>query len=356
MPIALVYLGIMLAVILIWFLVFKRPVYESIFLSFLVLVAVSGTWANIPKYINSAMKTSLMFTMFAFVAMAQLLGKTKVIDSCIQVILALFGRVPGGAGYVSIIGSSFMGALSGSGPGNVMATGVFTIPPMIRSGYPRHLAANVESNASYLGNMIPPSSNIVAALGAYTALFPEENMSSGDFWICMWGVSLWFIVLKLVMLFCFCKYYKVTAMQPEDIPNLKESIKNGWKGLLLPVIIFVPFMLDSVAKETFIAARLGAGNSNFSSSLLLVVPGVAALYSMAICPDKSFWNPVKLAAAFSGGLKSLCGTISPCLFGYMVGALFTDLGVAEGLQAFLTGMTFGKFAMVVFIVIMTCFM
>ena len=28
------------------------------------------------------------------------------------------------------------------------------------------LAANIESNASYLGNMIPPSGNIVAALGA----------------------------------------------------------------------------------------------------------------------------------------------------------------------------------------------
>ena len=72
------------------------------------------------------------------------------------------GRIPGGAGYASVIASSCMGALSGSGPGNVMATGAITIPAMKKSGFPPELAANVESNASYLGNMIPPSSNISA--------------------------------------------------------------------------------------------------------------------------------------------------------------------------------------------------
>ena len=87
--------------------------------------------------------------MTAFVAMSIVLTKTKIIDSCVAVILSVLGRISGGAGYVSIIASAFMGALSGSGPGNVMATGSITIPAMKKSGFPPELAANVESNKDY---------------------------------------------------------------------------------------------------------------------------------------------------------------------------------------------------------------
>lgn len=68
--------------------------------------------------------------------MSIILTKTKIIDSCVAIILSLLGRVTGGAGYVSVIASAFMGVLSGSGPGNVMATGAITIPAMEKSGFP----------------------------------------------------------------------------------------------------------------------------------------------------------------------------------------------------------------------------
>jgi len=181
MPVTFIYLGVMLAVIVVWFLVFKRPVYEAILLSFLILLTISRSWGNVGAYIHDAMSTSLLYSMTAFVAMSLVLTETKMLDSCIAIILALLGRVRGGAGYVSVITSSFMGALSGSGPGNVMSTGVITIPAMKHSGFPPELAGNIESNASYMGNMIPPSSNIVAALGAFTALYPHLEISTGQF-------------------------------------------------------------------------------------------------------------------------------------------------------------------------------
>ena len=141
MPLSLLYLGIMLAVICVWFLAFKRPVYEAVGLSFLVLLTVSGTWGNVWTYINDALSTSLLYSMVAFVSMSILLTKTQVIDSCIAIILSLLGRISGGAGYAAVIASSFVGALSGSGPGNVMATGSITIPAMKKSGFPPELAA-----------------------------------------------------------------------------------------------------------------------------------------------------------------------------------------------------------------------
>ena len=276
MPAALTYLAIMLAVIIVWFLLLKRPVYEAVLISFIILLTITGTWGNVLGYIDTGLKTSLLYSMTAFCAMSILLTKTKVIDSAIAIILALLGRVTGGAGYVSVVASSFMGALSGSGPGNVMATGSITIPAMKKSGFPAELAANIESNASYLGNMIPPSGNITAALGALTgmAAYGEGYISQAEFWIVLWGCSLWFILQRLIMVFAFCKTYKVAPMAKEDLPSLKETFKKGWQGLLLPLIILVPFILDYFFKSTFFTDRLGKDGAKYMSSSLLIFIGI----------------------------------------------------------------------------------
>ena len=357
MPISLLYLGIMLAVIIIWFAMLKRPVYEAVFLSFLVLIAATGSWNHIWLYIEAGLSTSLLYSMVAFVAMSIILTKTKVIDGCIAVILAIIGRLRGGAGYASVIASAFMGALSGSGPGNVMATGAITIPAMKRSGFPAELAANIESNASYMGNMIPPSSNIVAALGAFVALYPESNMTTGQFWIILWGISIWFVLQRMLMVWGFCKYYNVQPMAKEDIPSLKETLKSNWQGMFLPVIILLPFILDYLFKDTFFTARLGAtGAKYFSSSILLFIGGLAGIYGCLICPDKKLVSPKNVAKMFANGVKTIAPAIGVCIFGYMIGSLFGELNVAEDLGGIITGWRFGKLGTVVAVCLITCFM
>ncbi len=357
MPSSLIYLGIMLAIICVWFILFKRPVYEAVFISFLALLTITGTWGNVLGYVNDALSTSLLYSMVAFIAMSIILTKTKIIDSCIAVILSLVGRLPGGAGYTAVVASSFMGALSGSGPGNVMATGAITIPAMKKSGFPAELAANIESNASYMGNMIPPSSNIVAALGAFTALYPTLNISTGQFWIVLWGVALWFILQRLLMVFTFCKYYKVKPMSKEELPNIKETLKSGWQGLLLPVIILLPFILDYLFKDSFFTARLGATGAKYlSSSVLLFIGGLSAIYSCLIAKDKKVVRLHNLAKIFGDSIKTIAPAIGVCVFGYMIGSLFSDLNVAEEMGAIITAWDFGKLGTVLAICAITCFM
>jgi len=347
----------MLGVVLVWFMLLKRPIYEAVLISFIILLAVTNTWRETGSFIVSGLSSSLIYSMTAFVAMSVILTKTKIIDGCVAIILSLLGRISGGAGYVSIIASSFMGALSGSGPGNVMATGAITIPAMKKSGFPPELAANVESNASYMGNMIPPSSNIVAALGAFAALYPFSTMTTGQFWIILWGISLWFILQRMLTLFAFCKYYKVKPMAKEDLPSFKESLKESWQGLLLPVIILLPFLLDYLFKDTFFTARLGAkGAKAFSSALLLFIPGMVTLISCFIAKDKKSVTPHALAKAFAKSTKSISPAVGVCIIGYMVGALFSAMNVAPEMQSFIIDLDFSKFGMVIFICIITCFL
>ena len=350
----------MLAVICVWFLGFKRPVYEAVLLAFVILLFVTGTWSNVLVYIDEGLSTSLLYSMVAFVSMSIILTRTKIVDSCIAVILSLIGRIRGGAGYTAVIASAFMGALSGSGPGNVMATGSLTIPAMKKTGFPAELAANIESNASYMGNMIPPSSNIVAAMAAFTAYAAAngiEDVSQGKFWIVLWGIAAWFVAQRLIMVWAFCKYYKVEKMSKEELPALKETLRAGWKAMFLPVIILLPFILDAAFSDNFFVSRLGAEGAKYlSKSVLLFVAGISSIYACLIVKDKSAVTPAKIAKMFAGGVKSISPAIGVCVFGYMIGAMFEDLGVAEALGEVMASWSFSKFGMVLAICAITCVM
>lgn len=354
---SLLYLGLMLVVMVGWFALLKRPVYEAALVSFLVLLTVTGNWSNVFVYAQAAMSTSLLYSMLSFVVMSVVLTKTKIIDSCIAVILSLVGRITGGAGYAAVVASSFLGALSGSGPGNVMATGALTIPAMKRSGFPPELAANIESNASYLGNMIPPSANIVAAMGAFAAVYPAAGLSTGQFWIILWGIGLYFIAQRLLMVFAFCKYYKVKPLSKDQLPSFKQTLRTSWQGLLLPVIIIVPFVLDFFLKDGFFTQRLGAaGAKALSGSMLMFIGGFATMYACLICKNKKQVTPASLAKIMGSSVKTIAPTIVVCLFGYMIGELFSDLNVAESLGGLIGGLRFGKLGTVLAICLLTCFM
>lgn len=369
-PMSVVYLLIMLIVICVWFMILKRPIWESMGLAFIVLVLVSGTIKDFWTFVNDGLTTSLLYSMVVFICMSAIMTKTKIIDGAVNLILSLLGKLPGGAGYAAVIASSFMGALSGSGPGNVMSTGVITIKAMKESGYPPELAANVESNASYLGNMIPPSANITAALGALTTFFAaqglEDSVSIGSFWIVCWGCAIWFILARLLTVFIFCKYYKIRPLPEDKIPNAKEIFKNNWQGLLLPVIILLPFVVDfffnnqvTFPNLAIFVNRLGkAGAKSYSSSLLFFVAGIASIFAVIIMlfKDAKTVSLKNITNMLSGSYKGIASTVGTCLFGYMIGSLFAKIDAIAELGLFLETLRMSKVGLAIVIPLLTCFM
>ena len=335
MPIEFFYLAIIFVVAIIGFVIIKRPLYECMLMSFIVLVAVTGTWTSIPEYIWDALKEPTMYIIFVFVISAQLLSKTGIIDDCIAIILSIFGRLRGGAGIVAIIGSSYMGSLSGSGPGNVATTGVFTIPAMINSGFPRHLAANVEAHASTMGNMIPPAGMIGIAFATLDALYPNTYTMS-QYWILLWGIALWFILQRILTLYCMCRYYKVKPMSKEDLPSVKESLKRGWKAVFLPIIVFLPFLLTSVFDD-FFASRLGEGVNSFNNSILLFIPVLIVMFGILLSGKKTVkkMNPKVLYESIEKSMLSVVPTSALVLFAYFVSNVLEGLNIEIAIGAYI---------------------
>jgi len=328
MPIEVLYILALLATICVAFLLFKRPIYECMLYGYILMVILTGEYKNFFTYIGKTSTDTLFYSIIAFLVLAKILDATHAIDSVVNVIISVFGRFRGGAAYTAVIGSTFMGALSGSGAGNVATTGVFTIPAMKKSGVPAHLAANIESASSTMGNMIPPSGVILTALACYNE-FSGSEMSQSAFWIACWGVAIWFIIQRILTVFVFCRYYKVKPMAKEEIPSLKKTLKEGWKNLLLPVIILAPFVLDYLFKTTLFAERLGDGASNFSSCLLLFTPGIAAVYALIVNRKKC---KEKLTETIKKSVSGIVPVGATIFFAYCISNLFaaTNIGVAIG--------------------------
>ena len=326
MPIELLYLAIVFLIAIVGFSVLKRPLYECMLTAFLVLVAVTGTWANIGNYIWDALTEPTLYVIIVFVISAGLLSKTSVIDDCIAVILSIFGRLPGGAGFVAIIGSTYMGSLSGSGPGNVATTGVFTIPAMKKSGFPPHLAANVEAHASSMGNMIPPAGMIAIAFAALDTLYPNTYTIS-QFWMLLWGIAAWFILQRIIAMLLMCRKYQVKAMAKEDLPSLRKTLKHGWRAIFLPIIVFLPFFLTN-RFDAFLTARLGAaGAKALSNSILLFLPSlivVAGIFLSDNASRKKMTVPF-MEQTVKKGMVGLVPTSALVLFAYFLSNVFVDI-------------------------------
>ncbi len=337
MPIEFLYLAAVFATAIVFFTVLKRPLHESMLVAFIVLVAITGTWSNVGTYIIDALKEPSLYVIIVFVISANLLAKTTVIDDCIAIILSIFGRFRGGAGYVALIGSTYMGSLSGSGPGNVATTGVFTIPAMKRSKFPAHLAANVEAHASTMGNMIPPAGMIAVAFAALDKLYPNTYTMS-QFWMLLWGIALWFVVQRMITMYVMCRYYKVEPMNKEDIPSFKQSLKRGWKAIFLPIIVFTPFLLTSVF-EGFFMERLGDGFKSFSNSILLFIPALIVICGILLSgkETRKKMTPQYMYDQICKGMKGVVPTSALVLFAYFVSNVFVDINVEVAIGQYISG-------------------
>ncbi len=107
-----------------------------------------GTFGSI-----AAIMSQFIFIFILFAAMLEATGAGKIL---MNLAFAMTGRFRGGPAQSAVVASSMFGMVSGSTMANVVSTGTFTIPLMIRTGFSRLFAGAVESVASCGGQIVPP--------------------------------------------------------------------------------------------------------------------------------------------------------------------------------------------------------
>lgn len=91
------------------------------------------------------------------VFMGMLLERTGIAKDMLVALNRLFGRMPGGLAYTTIIVGAVLSAITGFVSASVIAIGAIALPVMLRASYDPRVASGVIAAAGTLAQILPPS-------------------------------------------------------------------------------------------------------------------------------------------------------------------------------------------------------
>lgn len=196
---------------------------------------------------------------FVFVLFGAFLESSGGGTFFIELAHALTGRFSGGPAKTSVIASGFLGSVSGSAVGNVVATGSFTIPMMKKVGYRPHVAGAIEAAASTGGQLMPP---IMGAGAFLMAEFTNTSYLTIIKVAFIPAVMYYFTVLLFVHF--EAQKYGLVGQPKESLPKVGAVVREGLHFIIpLAILIYVllenysPMMAGFVAViSTYLASLL----------------------------------------------------------------------------------------------------
>ena len=231
---------------------------------------------GIPTYVSSTY-------IFLFILFGSFLERAGVIKLFTDVSLGLVGHKLGGPAKVSIISSSLMGTISGSGVANVVTTGQFTIPLMKKFGYSSSFSGGVESTASMGGQIMPPVMGAVAFIMAETLEIQYYQVVKAAIIpaILYYFSAFWMVHLE-------AEKKSLVGLTKEELPSAFQAIKSKWY-LIIPLLVLIVLLFNGYTPlysgtiglflTTFLilgtAISQGLSN-NFIRTIFWVFLGIAA--------------------------------------------------------------------------------
>jgi TRAP transporter 4TM/12TM fusion protein len=158
-----------------------------------------------------------------FVIFGIFLQKSGGGEFFIDLARALTGRVPGGPALIAVWGSAVFGSMSGSAVANVVATGSFTIPMMMRVGFKPEIAGAIEAAASTGGQFLPP---IMGAGAFILAMITETPYSDVAIMAAIPALLYYFSLTSMV--YFQAKKARIGGIRQEDLPKVGDVIRKGW--------------------------------------------------------------------------------------------------------------------------------
>ncbi|MDB1135132.1 TRAP transporter fused permease subunit [Candidatus Anaplasma sp. TIGMIC] len=136
---------------------------------------VSHEWLSSEGVFGVALGVSCNFV-FLYVLFGTLLDKAGAGGFFMKLSFALLRGSVGGPAKAAVIGSGFMGMMSGSSVANTITVGSFTIPLMKKMGMSPEKAAAIEVSAGINGQITPPVMGAAAFLMAEFLALPYSDI------------------------------------------------------------------------------------------------------------------------------------------------------------------------------------
>jgi TRAP transporter 4TM/12TM fusion protein len=172
-----------------------------------------------------------------FIFLASILNQCGMGKYLLKLALSVTGRLTGGPAKTAVMASSLFGTISGSSVANVVGTGTFTIPMMIKQGFPPYIAGAVEAVASTGGQIMPPIMGAAAFIMAQILGVPYvEVMIAAVIPALLYYTSVFmsihFHALRL----------KIRPLEASQVPSLAATLREGWH-YLIPLIVLIVLLV-----------------------------------------------------------------------------------------------------------------
>lgn len=168
-----------------------------------------------------------------FVLSGVVMSRGAIATRLVNVARALFSGLPGGLGIATVAACMFFAAISGSSPVTVITIGGVMYPALIKMGYPERFSTGLVTSAGTLGILIPPSIPMIVY-----AIFASSSQVIQVEDLFLAGMGPGMLIGLLLGLYClWVGIGKGETFQKTDFNGLRESLRDGFWALMLPVVI-----------------------------------------------------------------------------------------------------------------------
>ncbi len=211
-------------------------------------ILISTSWGTMNNFVIIAVPL--------FIFMAYILQKTNVVDDLYDAFFKWSGPLRGGLAIATILVGAILGAVSGVVAAGVIGLGLIALPQMLKHGYNRKMALGSVLGGGTLGQLIPPSTNMIL-YGAVTGV-SIGGLFAG-------GISAGVVLATLYILYLFIR----GLLDPDFAPALSPEERVSWteklmslRSVLFPgilILLVLGTILLGIASPTEAAAFGAAG-------------------------------------------------------------------------------------------------
>ncbi len=229
------------------------------------LFALLGEWGGyfdsaflqaLPNRLYGVMTNETLIAVPLFVFMGVMLERSRVAESLLDTMAALFGGLRGGLGISVTLVGMLLAASTGIVGATVVTMGLLSLPTMLKRNYDPAIAAGAICASGTLGQIIPPSIVLVLLGDVLSSAYQQaqlemgiwnlETVSVGDLFVGAVIPGLGLVLMYLLYLL------SVAFFQPQRLPaapvDTAEQAALWWRVLtvLLPPLLLIVAVLGSI--------------------------------------------------------------------------------------------------------------
>jgi len=262
-----------------------------------------------------------------FIFMGLMLDKSGVAERMMHSMQLMFGRVRGGLAIAVTLIGIILAASTGIIGASVVLLGVMSLPVMMRQQYSKTLALGTVAGAGCLGILIPPSIMLVI-------MGDQMGLSVGDLFMGAVFPGIMLGTLYIIYILGFSRFFPASAPLSADAKPVDfEVVWAVFKTILPPAALILAVLGSIFAGIATVTEASGIG----ALGAIVMAAGYKKL-NWAVMKEVTF-------NAFN---------TSAYIFAIFVGAtifalVLRELGGDELIESALTGLPFGPYGIICFI-------